>query len=57
MKFRTEIELKKWSEPLEYSHQILCLGSCFATTIADHLRRSKFRVVASPQAYFSTPHQ
>ncbi|MBO5894522.1 MAG: GSCFA domain-containing protein [Alistipes sp.] len=55
MKFRTEIELKKWSEPLEYSHQILCLGSCFATTIADHLRRSKFRVVASPTGTLFNP--
>lgn len=55
MKFRTEIELKKWSEPLEYSHQILCLGSCFANTIADHLRRSKFRVVTSPTGILFNP--
>lgn len=55
MKFRTEIELKKWSEPLEYSHQILCLGSCFANTIADHLRRSKFRVIASPTGILFNP--
>ena len=41
MKFRTEIEVKKWQQPLEYSDQIVCLGSCFATNIAERMRAHK----------------
>lgn len=55
MKFRTEIELKAWSTPLEYSHKILCLGSCFATNIAEELSRRKFRVTSSPTGILFNP--
>jgi hypothetical protein len=55
MKFRTEIDIKPWSEPIDYSHNIVCLGSCFATNIAEELSRRKFRVVASPTGILFNP--
>lgn len=55
MKFRTEIEVTKWSRPLDYSHKILCLGSCFARNIAEILERNKFRVTASPTGTLFNP--
>ena len=55
MKFRTEIEVRKWTNPLDYSHQILCLGSCFARNIAELLEHNKFRVTASPTGTLFNP--
>ena len=55
MKFRTEIEVKKWSAPLEYSHRIMCLGSCFATNIGEELRKRKFQVTISPTGILFNP--
>ena len=55
MKFRTEIEVKKWDKSIEYRHKILCLGSCFANNIADYLQRNKFNVTASPTGILFNP--
>lgn len=55
MKFRTEIEIEAWSKPLEYSHNILCLGSCFATNIGEELLKRKFRVTISPTGILFNP--
>ena len=55
MKFRTEIDIKPWQEPLEYSDRILCLGSCFATNIAQRLSQRKFRVASSPTGILFNP--
>ena len=55
MKFRTEIEIKPWSQPIEYDHNIVCLGSCFATNIAERLLCRKFRVTASPTGILFNP--
>ena len=55
MKFRTEIEVKKWQQPLEYSDQIVCLGSCFATNIAERMRAHKFNVISSPMGILFNP--
>lgn len=55
MKFRTEIEVKKWQQPLEYSDQIVCLGSCFATNIAERMRAHKFNVISSPTGILFNP--
>lgn len=55
MKFRTEIEPKRWSNPIEYSHKILCLGSCFATNIGEELLKRKFRVTISPTGILFNP--
>lgn len=55
MKFRTEIEPKAWHEPLEYHHNILCLGSCFATNIGTELAQRKFRVTTAPTGILFNP--
>lgn len=55
MKFRTEIDIKPWQEPLEYSDRILCLGSCFATNIAQRLSERKFSVTSSPTGILFNP--
>lgn len=55
MKFRTEVDIKPWSEPIGYDSHIVCLGSCFAQNIARCLERSKFRVVESPTGILFNP--
>ena len=55
MKFRTEIEVAPWEHKIEYSHTIMCLGSCFATNIAERLAEHKFRVIANPVGILFNP--
>ncbi|MBQ8492976.1 MAG: GSCFA domain-containing protein [Alistipes sp.] len=55
MKFRTEIDITPWHKPIDYSHNIVSLGSCFATNIAERLSRYKFRVTASPTGILFNP--
>lgn len=55
MMFRTELKLKPWSEPLDYSSRIVTLGSCFANNLAQRLARSKFNVVDSPTGILFNP--
>ena len=55
MKFRTEIDITPWSEPIGYDSHIVCIGSCFAQNIARRLERSKFRVVESPTGILFNP--
>lgn len=55
MKFRTEIAIAPWHAPIDYGHHIVSLGSCFATNIAERLRKYKFRVTASPTGILFNP--
>ena len=55
MKFRTEIEVAPWQKPIDYTDKITCIGSCFASNIAERLRRHKFNVVASPTGILFNP--
>ena len=55
MKFRTEISITPWSEKLEYTDSIVCLGSCFASNIATKLKESKFNVVDNPAGILFNP--
>ena len=55
MKFRTEIDIAPWAEPIGYGHKIVSLGSCFATNIAEQLRNRKFQVTASPTGILFNP--
>lgn len=55
MKFRTEIDIAPWAEPIDYDHKIVSLGSCFATNIAERLRNRKFQVTASPTGILFNP--
>ncbi|MBO7263051.1 MAG: GSCFA domain-containing protein [Alistipes sp.] len=55
MKFRTEITIAPWSEKIEYSDNIVCLGSCFASNIATKLKESKFSVADNPTGILFNP--
>ena len=55
MKFRTEITIAPWSDKLEYTDSIVCLGSCFASNIATKLKESKFNVVDNPVGILFNP--
>lgn len=55
MKFRTEIAIAPWHTPIDYSHNIVSLGSCFATNIAERLHKHKFRITASPTGILFNP--
>lgn len=55
MKFRTEIEIDRWSRTIGYDDNILTLGSCFANNIAERLFKRRFRVVASPTGILFNP--
>lgn len=55
MNFRTEIDIDRWQHPIDYHHNILSLGSCFADNISAKLRENKFRVTASPTGILFNP--
>ncbi|MBR5133272.1 MAG: GSCFA domain-containing protein [Alistipes sp.] len=55
MKFRTEIDIKPWQHPIDYSDTILSLGSCFATNMSQRLAQNKFRVCAAPTGILFNP--
>ena len=55
MKFRTEIDIKPWSNQIDYSDTILSLGSCFATNMAQRLDERKFKVCNSPTGILFNP--
>lgn len=55
MMFRTELQLKPWSERLDYHSRIMSLGSCFANNIANRLAASKFKVTESPTGILFNP--
>lgn len=55
MKFRTEISVAPWQQRIEYNHTILCIGSCFASNIAERLAAHKFRVWNNPTGILFNP--
>ena len=55
MKFRTEIDIKAWQQPLEYDDSIMSLGSCFATNIASKLSERHFKVTSAPTGILFNP--
>ena len=55
MKFRTEIDVAPWQHSIDYTDKIVCLGSCFASNIAERLRRHKFDVISSPTGILFNP--
>ena len=55
MKFRTEITIAPWSDKLEYTDSIVCLGSCFASNIATKLKESKFNAIDNPVGILFNP--
>lgn len=55
MNFRTEITIAPYSDQIDYNDKIVCLGSCFATNIAEKLKKSKFQVVDNPAGILFNP--
>lgn len=55
MKFRTEIDIAPLAKPLEYHHKILSVGSCFATSVGERLKSSKFAIEVNPMGVLFNP--
>lgn len=55
MKFRTEIDIKAWQQPIGYDDCIMSLGSCFATNIASKLSERHFKVTSAPTGILFNP--
>ncbi|MEJ2585185.1 MAG: GSCFA domain-containing protein [Robiginitalea sp.] len=48
MKWRTEVAIPNGSCPIGYDNQVLLLGSCFATHLADKLKYFQFPCLSNP---------
>ena len=48
MKFRTELQVKKYPFQLSHADSIYCAGSCFADKIGERLAENKFTVTSNP---------
>ena len=55
MRFRTEISLQPLAEGIDHSAKIFALGSCFAESISERLRRAKFSVTTNPFGVLFNP--
>ena len=55
MKFRTEIEITPLAEGMSYGAKIFALGSCFAESISERLKRAKFSVATNPFGVLFNP--
>jgi GSCFA family len=48
MEFRTELKSKPSSTPIEYTHRLLMLGSCFSQNVGEWLQMYKFNCTINP---------
>ena len=48
MNFSTKIPIEKSKSPIDYSSQILSLGSCFAENMGEKFSYFKFQNVVNP---------
>ena len=55
MKFTTPVELNPYSFNIEHKHNILCIGSCFASHISKFLEQLHFRVHSNPRGILYNP--
>ncbi|MGD9898136.1 MAG: GSCFA domain-containing protein [Calditrichaceae bacterium] len=55
MQFRTEINPDKSPVSMEHDHRILSMGSCFASNIAQYLKRYRFRIFDNPFGVLYNP--
>ena len=55
MTFHTEIEIPRLPLGIDYTTQILAMGSCFAERVAERLRCAKFRAELSPTGILFNP--
>ncbi|MFI3302481.1 MAG: GSCFA domain-containing protein [Rikenellaceae bacterium] len=55
MKFRTQIEIAPFEAKIDYSDNILAVGSCFAATVGGKLARSRFKATVNPTGVLFNP--
>lgn len=55
MQFRTTIDIKPFEQKIDHTQPILSLGSCFASNMAERLRRAKFQITTSPTGILFNP--
>jgi len=48
MKFRTEIPIPTYPWKIDYTHQLMCMGSCFAEHIGDFFKKNRFHTLVNP---------
>jgi hypothetical protein len=55
IKFRTEVELPKFTKKLGYHHQSMMIGSCFAENIGTYLQELCFPIMINPFGILYNP--
>ncbi len=55
MKFRTEIDIAPFEQKIDHSQELFLMGSCFATSMGERLRKSKFTICANPFGVLFNP--
>lgn len=55
MKFRTEVDVKAFSEKIDHRSHIFSVGSCFAQYMADEFRKAKFEMCSNPFGVMFNP--
>ncbi len=55
MKFRTEIEVKPFTQKINHQSRIFSIGSCFAQYLADEFRSTKFPILSNPFGVMFNP--
>ena len=55
MKFRTEIEIAPFGRKVDHTRRGFSVGSCFAASIAEMLRRYKFPLASNPTGVLYNP--
>jgi hypothetical protein len=55
MKFRFELDIKKFSSPITHNDKLLLIGSCFTENIGEKLKKFKFSVIENPNGILFNP--
>lgn len=55
MKFRTEIEVKPFTQKIDHQSRIFSIGSCFAKYMADEFSEAKFQICSNPFGVMFNP--
>jgi hypothetical protein len=55
MKFRFEFDIPKLAHPIQHSHRLFLIGSCFTENIGAKLKKNKFSVLENPHGILFNP--
>ena len=55
MKFRTELDIKKFEPSISHKNKLMLVGSCFTENIGEKLRKNKFEVFENPNGILFNP--